>query len=84
MNHTLKITSLLFILWGYQKTEEDKHPEIPIFLEHSNKISIKQFSANLMDIKYNEKNLQNTRNLAINEEDKVYITVVSYGIIYQY
>ena len=62
MNNALKITSLLFTLifisCGYQKTEEDKHPEIPIFPEHTNnKISIKQFTTNLIDINYNEKNL---------------------------
>ena len=49
---------MIFISCGYQKTEEDKHPEIPVFPEHTNnKISIKQFNINLIDIKYNEKNL---------------------------
>ena len=62
MNYTLKTTSLIFIFifisCGYQKTEEDKHPEIPVFPEHTNhKIAIKQFTTNLRDLKYNEKNV---------------------------
>lgn len=61
MNYTLKMTflifTLIFISCGYQKTEEDKHPEIPVFPKHTNnKISIKQFTPTLRNIKYNEKN----------------------------
>lgn len=48
----------MFISCGYQKTEEDKHPEIPIFPKHTNnKISIKEFPFYLTNIKYNTENL---------------------------
>ena len=62
MNYTLRITFLIFVLifnsCGYQKTEEDRHPEIPIFPKHTNnKISIKEFPFYLTNIKYNQKNV---------------------------
>ncbi|MBP1840777.1 hypothetical protein [Formosa algae] len=62
MNHTLRITFLIVIFifnsCGYQRTEEDKHPEIPIFPKHTNnKISIKEFPFYLTNIKYNQKHV---------------------------
>jgi len=43
---------------GYQKAEEDKHPEIPVFPKHTNnKISIKEFPFHLRNINYNQKNI---------------------------
>jgi len=59
MHYTLRIVCLLFIFLfnscGYQKTEHDKHPEIPIFPEHTNnKIAITEFPYNLTNIKYNQ------------------------------
>jgi len=62
MNNTLRIAFLIFVFilnsCGYQKTEEDKYPEIPVFPEHTNnKISIKEFPFYLTNIKYNQKNV---------------------------
>jgi hypothetical protein len=62
MNHTLRITFLIFVFifnsCGYQRAEEDKYPEIPVFPKHTNnKISIKEFPFYLTNIKYNQKNV---------------------------
>ncbi|MFD1016185.1 hypothetical protein [Winogradskyella rapida] len=59
MKHPLRLLALLFIFLfnscGYQQTEEDKYPEIPVFPEHTNsKISITEFPYTLTNIKYNQ------------------------------
>ncbi len=51
------IIILIFASCGYHKPEEDKHPDLPLFPNHTNnKISIKQLPFVSSNIKYNEKN----------------------------
>ncbi|QDO92589.1 hypothetical protein FNB79_00860 [Formosa sediminum] len=58
MKTLLKLLSItaLIVLWscGYKNTEKDKHPDLPIFPEHTNnKINIKPFPFITTDLYYN-------------------------------